>query len=175
MKKILAAGLGLLIAVPAFAQSMGEKTGANALLGVTPSTQDFVTEAATSDMLEIRESQLAADRSDAATKSFAQHMITDHQKTSSDLQSMVKGGTVQATVPTALDSSHQAMLDKLNGLQGAAFTTQYHSDQVSAHKDAVSLFQRYANGGDNPGLKDWAGKTLPTLQNHLQMAQQLDK
>jgi predicted outer membrane protein len=42
-------------------------------------------------------------------------------------------------------------------------------------KDAVSLFERYAQGGDNAKLKDWAGKTLPALQHHLQMAEQMDK
>jgi putative membrane protein len=47
--------------------------------------------------------------------------------------------------------------------------------QVSAHKDAVSLFERYANGGEDPKLKDWAGKTLPALKHHLEMAQALDK
>jgi putative membrane protein len=47
--------------------------------------------------------------------------------------------------------------------------------QVSAHKDAVSLFERYARGGDSAKLKDWAGKTLPALQHHLQMAEQMDK
>jgi putative membrane protein len=47
--------------------------------------------------------------------------------------------------------------------------------QVSAHRDAVSLFERYAKGGDNADLKDWAGKTLPALQHHLEMAQGLDK
>jgi hypothetical protein len=35
--------------------------------------------------------------------------------------------------------------------------------QVSAHKDAVSLFERYAKGGEDPKLRDWAGKTLPAL------------
>lgn len=47
--------------------------------------------------------------------------------------------------------------------------------QVSAHRDAVSLFERYAKGGNNNALKDWAGKTLPVLQHHLEMAQALDK
>jgi putative membrane protein len=46
--------------------------------------------------------------------------------------------------------------------------------QVSAHEDAVSLFERYAKGGDNAKLKDWAGKTLPALQHHLQMAEQMN-
>jgi hypothetical protein len=47
--------------------------------------------------------------------------------------------------------------------------------QVSAHKDAVSPFERYAKGGENPKLKDWAGKALPTLQHHFEMAQALTK
>lgn len=96
-------------------------------------------------------------------------MITDHQKTSNELKAMIQD------IPTALDSSHQKMLDKLVGLNGADFTNQYQSDQVSAHKDAVSLFQRYAKGGDNAALKDWAGKTFPELEHHLQMAQDLYK
>ena len=47
--------------------------------------------------------------------------------------------------------------------------------QVSAHKDAVSLFERYSKDGDNPDLKAFASKTLPALKEHLQMAQNLDK
>ena len=39
----------------------------------------------------------------------------------------------------------------------------------------IDLFERYAKGGENPKLKDWAGKTLPALQHHLKMAQALDK
>jgi hypothetical protein len=46
-------------------------------------------------------------------------------------------------------------------------------DQVSAHKQAVSLFQRYGKGGDNDKLKEWAVQTLPTLQHHLDMAEEI--
>jgi putative membrane protein len=55
-----------------------------------------------------------------------------------------------------MTSSQQSMIDKLNGLQGDDFNEQYHSDQVSAHKDAVDLFKRYGGGGDNVDLKTWA-------------------
>jgi putative membrane protein len=47
--------------------------------------------------------------------------------------------------------------------------------QVGAHKDATSLFKRYAEGGEDPKLKEWAGKTLPALDHHLQMAENLNK
>jgi len=61
------------------------------------------------------------------------------------------------------------------GEGGKDFSSEFNSMQASAHKDAVSLFERYAKGGDNPDLKDWAGKTLPALKHHLEMAQDLSK
>jgi hypothetical protein len=57
----------------------------------------------------------------------------------------------------------------------AARTSAPISTQVRAHKDAVSLFERHANGGDNTDLKNWAGKALPALKHHLKIAQNLDK
>jgi putative membrane protein len=44
---------------------------------------------------------------------------------------------------------------------------------VEAHQEAVSLFEQYANGGDQPELKAWAGQTVPALKHHLEMAQQV--
>jgi predicted outer membrane protein len=49
-------------------------------------------------------------------------------------------------LPPAFDSSHQGKLDKLKRLNGDDFTKQYESDQTSAHKDAVNLFDRYSTG-----------------------------
>ena len=175
MKKLFLVAACVMLAGPVYAQSVTEKTGLNSLVGASPSTADFVKEAAISDMFEMQSSQLAVERGDDATKKFAQQMIADHQKTSGELKGMVQGGKVKAEIPTALDSTHQGMLDKLKGLQGADFNKRYHEDQVKAHKDAVDLFQRYAKGGDNPDLKAWAGKTQPSLEHHLKMAQDLNK
>jgi putative membrane protein len=176
MNRFAAAALCLALAGPAYAQSLGERTGVNAMLGITPKTEDFIKEAASSDMFEIQSSQLAVQRAtDEKVKTFAQQMITDHTKTSTEMKGMVQAGTVKAEIPTAMLASHQKMLDKLNGLNGADFTKQYLDDQVTAHKDAVSLFQRYGKGGDNEPLKTWATTTLPALEHHHQMAQDLDK
>lgn len=176
MRSVIAPALAaLLFASGVHAQSLGEKTGVNSMLGVTPSTQDFVTEAAASDMFEIQSSQLAQTKGDATAKMFASKMIEDHTKTTADLKNMVSSGKVKANLPTGMSSSQQSMLDKLKGLNGDDFNKQYKSDQESAHKDAVSLFERYSKGGDNPDLKAWAGKTLPDLQAHLKMAQDHNK
>ena len=175
MRNAMTAAAFVLLVTPALAQSVGEKTGINSALGVSPSTADFVKEVAISDMFEIEASKLAQQKGNAAEKSFASQMVTDHTKTSTELKGLVSGGKVKAELPTTLDSSHQSKLDKLKGESGKDFSADFDSMQVSAHKDAVSLFERYAKGGDNPDLKDWAGKTLPALNHHLEMAQNLDK
>jgi putative membrane protein len=163
-----------LISGSALAQSLGEKTGVNSELGITPKTEDFIKEAATSDMLEIDAAKIAQQKGDPEEKTFAAQMITDHTKTSSELKSMVSG-EMKGAIPSGLDDSSQKKLDKLNGTKPDDFASEYDPMQVSAHKDAVSLFERYAKGGDDAKLKDWAGKTLPALQHHLEMAQALDK
>ena len=168
--------LAVLISAPAvLAQSAGEKTGVNSALGISPTTQDFVTEAANSDMLEIAAAKLAQEKGNPDEKKFAEGMITDHTKTSQQLAAMVKSGDVKADVPTMLDSSSQKKLDEVRDAKPSNFASVYDPMQVSAHKDAVSLFERYSKSGDNPKLKDWTGKTLPTLQHHLEMAEALDK
>jgi len=178
MKTILLASAAvLLVAAPAFGQSIPEKTGVNQALGIAPKTQDFVTKAAQSDMLEIQSSKLALTKSDSdKTKAFADRMIKDHTETSKELKTLVSGGKAKADVPAELDKAHKEKLDKLvKQSNGKDFTKDYNDMQVSAHKDAVSLFERYAKEGDNAGLKTFAAKTLPHLQEHLKMAQDLGK
>ena len=176
MKKVLiATALATALVIPAAAQSVGEKTGVNSTLGVAPKTADFVKEAATSDTFELQSSRLAEQRGSPDVKKFAARMIQDHTKTTSELKALVADRKVKAELPKGLDSSHKSIMEKLQTLQTDAFDKQYLSSQVSAHKDAVSLFERYAKGGENSDLKQFAQKNLPTLKEHLQMAQGLTK
>jgi len=175
MKRSLIALGCLLIAGPALAQSVGEKTGVNSTLGISPSTPDFVKQVAISDMFEIESNKLGEQKGNAAEKSFAAQMVKDHTKTSNEMKELVSSGKVKAELPTALDSSHQSKLDKLKSKTGKDFSSDFDSMQEDAHKDAVDLFERYAKGGDNADLKNWAGKTLPALKHHLEMAQALSK
>jgi putative membrane protein len=176
MKRSLAiiAASTLILSSAALAQSAGEKTGVNSALGIAPKTEDFIKEAAMSDMLEIEAAKIAQQKGNATEKTFAAQMITDHTKTTSELKGMVSGD-MKAALPNALDDSSRKKLDKLRDAKPEDFAAEYDPMQVSAHKDATSLFERYAKGGDDPKLKDWAGQTLPALQHHLEMAQDMNK
>ena len=122
----------VLFAGPALAQSVGEKTGVNSALGISPTTADFVKEAANSDMLEIAAAKLALETGNVVEKKFAEQMIADHGKTSSDLKALVSSGAVKADIPTALDSSSQKKLDKLRDKRRQSFASEYDPMQVSS-------------------------------------------
>jgi putative membrane protein len=170
---ILAVACGLM-ATAAFAQTPRMAPAETAATQSAPSAQDFVNKVAISDIFEIQSSQLALSKqADKDTKPFAQRMVTDHQKTSKELKSLVDGGKVKATLPSALDAEHQKMLDDLKAKNGKDFDQSYDQIQVKAHQDAVALFNAYAKSGDDPELKKWAAKTLPNLERHLTMAQKL--
>jgi putative membrane protein len=173
MKAVLLTSVVLLLATPVLAQSISEKTGVNAVLGIAPKTEDFVKQAAISDMFEIESSKLAQQKSDAESKAFAEKMIKDHTETSAELKSLVSGDKVKAEIPSEMDSAHRSKLEKLQSLNGDDFDKQYDSDQLAAHKDAVSLFECYSKDGENTDLKAFATKHLPHLQGHLKMAEAL--
>jgi putative membrane protein len=126
-------------------------------------------------MFEIESSKLAMERSDAATKAFAQQMITDHEKTTADLKGLAANGKVKADLPSAMTDKQQSKLNDLKALQGDDFNKQYHAVQVDAHEDEADLFKRYGDKGEQADLKSWAAATLPHLQHHLDMANGLNK
>jgi putative membrane protein len=49
----------------------------------------------------------------------------------------------------------------------------YAQQQVDGHQAAVDLFKKYADRGDDPDVKQFAEKTLPTIQHHLDEAKKL--
>lgn len=161
----------LTAATPLFAQSLPEKTGINSAIGVAPSSQDFVKIVAISDMYEMEAAKLAQQRADQASQTFATRMLADHMATTNELKAIATKANI--TVPTQLDSAHQSKLDTLKNLQDQAFDREYDKQQIDAHRDAVDVFQRYAEKGDNPDLKAFAAKYLPKLKDHLTQAEAL--
>ena len=140
----------------------------------TPSTPDFVKNAAMSDMYEVKAGEIAAQkgRSDAI-KQFGQHMVDAHTQTTNELKGIVKAENIKVDLPTSLDDSHKKLIDNLNAVSGDDFDKTYVDQQVKAHKQAVNLFGSYAKDGDNAAVKQFASKTLPVIKQHLSDAQTL--
>ena len=68
---------------------------------------------------------------------------------------------MKATLPTALDDSSQKKLDKLKETKPEDFAAEYDPMQVCAHKDATSLFERYAKGRKRSEAEGLGGQDAP--------------
>lgn len=133
---------------------------------MTPSS--FLSDAAASGMAEVRLGNLALTRSqNEEIKQFAQQMILDHTKTNIELTQLATKKSIQ--IPTELDSKHKSLADRISRLSGAEFDREYVKAMVEDHEKNVKAFQMQAEGGTDAEIKDFAAKTLPSLQMHLEM------
>lgn len=153
-------------------QSGGQTTTSSQAVALNNADRRFVMEAAMGGMAEVELGRLAAERGASdAVKQFGQRMVDDHSRANSELMQLISGKGIQ--LPTALDAKHQAKVARMARLSGAAFDRAYAKEMVKDHNKTVSLFQRQATGGADVDLKAFAQKTLPALQEHLQMARAL--
>jgi putative membrane protein len=141
----------------------------------TPAGADaaFMRQAAADSTAEVEHGRLAAQNGQSNdVKQFGQRMVDDHSKANDELKGLAS--QKQVTLPTELEGKHRAMQDRLMKLKGAAFDKAYMAHMVTAHQQAVSLFQRESKAGKDADAKAWAAKTLPTLQEHLKMARDIN-
>lgn len=144
-----------LIAAPAF--------------GASPDAT-FATKAAQGGLAEVKLAKLAEQKSSNQTViGFAKHMIADHTPNNQKLATLMKSEGL--TVPASVGAKNEAMMTKLEGLSGAAFNSAYLSGQVTAHREMATLLQSEIANGKDPKLVEYAKTTLPTVQEHLQLAQ----
>jgi len=131
----------------------------------------FATNAAQGGMAEVELGRLATQRAgDASVREFGARMIADHSRANSELKSIATQKGIQ--LPADLNSEQKSEMDKLSKMSGTEFDKEYMSTMLSDHQTDVKDFQTQSQSGNDPEIKAFAGKTLPTLQQHLQMAQQ---
>ena len=100
---LLAVSAIILMAAPGYSQSKSEKAGSNSRVNSSSTTEDFVTLSASSDMFEVEWSKLAVDNAtDPETWSFAEQMITDRQRTSEQLESLLATKVNSTKAPAGL-------------------------------------------------------------------------
>ncbi len=148
-------------------------TGEQAGMGnMTSQDRNFVMEAAMGGMMEVELGRIAAQQGmNDAVKQFGQRMVDDHSKANEELMTIASSKGI--TLPTTLGEKHRAHVTKLSGMTGADFDREYVKMMVSDHRKDVNEFEKQSTRGTDADLKAFATKTLPTLQEHLRMAEAL--
>jgi len=147
----------------------GEQTS---MSNMTSQDRDFLMDAAMGGMMEVELGRIAAQNgASAEVKQFGQRMVDDHSKANEELMTLATSKGI--TLPTTLDDKHKEHLTKFSSMSGADFDRAYGKEMLSDHRKDVSEFEKESTKGTDPDLKAFATKTLPTLREHLQMAESL--
>ena len=134
---------------------------------------DFVNDVAESNLTEVRLGQLVArNATNEDVRKFAQRMVDDHTKLNAQLASLAQQKGI--ALPSTLDKKHQEEVDKLAKETGDKLDRAYMSRMVDEHEKDVREFEKMAKDGKNPELRQFAASALPTLQDHLTQAKEID-
>jgi putative membrane protein len=150
-------------------------SGAGATAKLNKSDQKIVLNMAQANMAEIEEARLAQSKSqNDQVKNFARQMIDDHTKALDEVKALAANRGV--TLPTDLDKSHKAKADKLGNMSGDAFDRAYLKEAGMADHKKTEHMLRHAQGkAHDPDVKALVARILPTVEQHLNSLQQLQK
>ena len=133
--------------------------------------QSFIKEAALGGQMEVELGRLAVEKaSNAEVKQFGQRMVDDHGKANEQLSSIAQQKNVQ--VATELTGKAKADQDRLSKLSGEQFDRAYMQLMVQDHRKDVAEFRKQSTKAKDADVKSFASQTLPTLEDHLKLAEQ---
>jgi putative membrane protein len=131
--------------------------------------QPFLTEVASVGHMEVALGKMAQTHAASEqVKSFGQRMVDDHSKADEELKQLAARKSI--TLPAKMSPQHQKIVDRLSKLKGKEFDSAYMDEMVRGHEATVAKFRKEAASADDPDVKEFANKMLPTLEGHLQMA-----
>lgn len=130
----------------------------------------FAMKAAEAGMKEVEQGKMAAQKAaNAQVKAYANKLVKDHTTANNQLKAIAKRHNIE------LPASAPAASDAWTSQTGAAFDKAFIDAQVSAHQDAIALFEKQSKEGSDKEMKAFAAKQLPGLRVHLKQAQDLQK
>jgi putative membrane protein len=174
--------LGFYLVPAAYSQNQTPSPGAQKQPSATQAGQnqkalppeDFVRRVSADNLAEINLGRMAEKQaSNEDLKKFAQRLVKDHTKANDELNQLASRKNFRPA--PAMDAKHQRLANQLLTLNGANFDRAFTKDMVKDHEAAVAVFEAEAKSGTDPDVKAYAAKVLPTLKEHLKIAQDLNK
>ena len=137
--------------------------------------QAFVAKALEGGMAEIQLGQLAQEKSQSNdVKQFAQKMVSDHSQMGEKWFKPV-AKQMGVSEPKGPSKKDKKLIEKLQGLSGQEFDTEYIQAMVKDHMDDLKEFKNEAQMTQDPNVKQIAQQGSTVIQQHLQLIEQIAK
>ena len=136
-----------------------------------PGAQAFVNAASQDGITEVELGRIAQKNgTDPRVRDFGAQMVQDHGKANAELVALAKSKGL--VVSSDLDAKHARMIDELKSKSGRDFDVSYARHMSDAHTQAINLFTEASRISDKE-ISTFATQTLPTLEEHKHMADEL--
>lgn len=173
MKKLIYPVLGLAIALSVQSCDNWKAKYYNEKSLVDKPGIEFLNQAVEGGMTEVAASKLAvANSTNQEVVGFAKMMIMDHTQADSAMLAIEDDQLV--TAKDTISGEHKVILDSLAAKKGADFDKAYMAMMVKDHEGAVDLFTEGSVDKNIP-IHYFAEKTLKTVKEHLEKAEELEK
>lgn len=134
----------------------------------------FLERAAQDNVAEMELAEMAQERAASEdVKYYAKLLQSSHEVANERLRNIAEQQNVE--LPDEPNEQQKQTAEKLSNLEGEQFDRQYLQAMIEDHKKAIELFKQQAQSGQSPEVQQYAKQTLPALQAHLEMAQQIEQ
>jgi len=121
-------------------------------------------------IMEIQLGKLAQRKASSyKVKEFGERMIIDNSEANKELREVAKKNSI--TLPGKMLSVNQDVYTELSRYKGIDFDKHYMKKMVEDHKEGIKAFRKASQFADNDQVRNWAQKSLPTLNQHLKLAE----
>jgi putative membrane protein len=159
---------------PAASTSLQDSSSGMGMTAQTMKDKIFLRKAAEGGMAEVQLGQLAAQKAESAdVKAFGQKMVTDHTALNEQMRLVAEAMGVRT--PKHLNKADQAEYERLNGLSGSDFDTEYLTFMVKDHHQDLREFREEAQNASDPALKEAVANGEKVIERHLVMVDKLAK
>jgi putative membrane protein len=147
-------------------------TGSQLKIKKTGQDGKFLKAALERGLGEVQLGQLALEKGNSeSVRQFGSQMVDDHTKMDAELRRIAQ--RLGISVPARMTRKDRKALVKLSKLSGPAFDHAYISSMVQDHTDHLRVFQVEAASGQDALAKDQAVRGSKTINDQLQVAQQM--
>lgn len=133
----------------------------------------FMNEAARGGIAEVKMGELGQSNGESPqVKEFSRKLVEDHTKANDELKKLAAKKGVN--LPDDMGEQHKTMVQHLASLKGREFDSAFKQHAIEDHQKDIEKFKTASEKAQDPELKAFASKTLPVLQQHLELARQLN-
>jgi putative membrane protein len=146
----------------------------NVAPALSPVDANFVAQANLGAPFQIDSGRIAEEKAATADlRNYAHLMVVTHIPVVDNLNAILQRKGIPVPPETLLQGAYNTMIASLKADIGAAFDRDYVQGQVDYQKGNAALFRYEIQNGTDPDLKEFAERTLPKIDDHLQWALKL--